>query len=384
MVFICCSGGGLRAAMWSLRVLQVADSVTNGKLFKSAQLICGASGGSIGSAYYRELYLRKLQKEKSGKNNVTGKNSSGFTSIYHDRYLDQISRDLLNPVALSIAVNDIFLSFRQFSDGKQSYKKDRAYEFEKQLNENTDHILDKTLGDYQKPEADALIPMLILNPTIVNDGRLLYISSQPVSYLTGKEIGFQNNNRIVSGVEFSRFFEFQDASETKFTSLLRMNATFPYVMPTVSLPCEPPLQVLDAGMRDNFGLQTTLKFLYTFRYWIAQNTSGVLVVEIRDTHKEKQVDKKNNISLLSSLITPLENFYKNFDRIQDYNQDELSQYASSWYPGKIEFVLFQLPKEKRQVSLSWHLTTREKQSIYNAIENGENQETLFRVKDTME
>jgi hypothetical protein len=64
MVFLCVSGGGKRAALWSFTAIQTADSLTGGKLFDNSILITGASGGLIGASYYRELKLR----EKTGLN----------------------------------------------------------------------------------------------------------------------------------------------------------------------------------------------------------------------------------------------------------------------------------------------------------------------------
>ena len=63
MVFLCVSGGGQRAALWTMNVLQYADSVTNGQLMKNTMLITGASGGLIGASYYRELYLRDFTEK---------------------------------------------------------------------------------------------------------------------------------------------------------------------------------------------------------------------------------------------------------------------------------------------------------------------------------
>ncbi len=45
MVFICSSGGGKRAALWTLAALQRADSLSGGKLMNQSILITGASGG---------------------------------------------------------------------------------------------------------------------------------------------------------------------------------------------------------------------------------------------------------------------------------------------------------------------------------------------------
>jgi len=60
MVLLCVSGGGQRAALWTTNALQRADSVLGGSLMKRTTLISGASGGMIGAAFYRELYLRSL------------------------------------------------------------------------------------------------------------------------------------------------------------------------------------------------------------------------------------------------------------------------------------------------------------------------------------
>ncbi len=149
-------------------------------------------------------------------------------------------------------------------DGNQ-YLKDRAYSFENKLEKNTNNAFDKRLSDYQLSEANSIIPMMVFSPSIVNDGRKLLISSQPISYLT------QNTrtdktlyNKLYDAIEYSRFFEQQAASQTLFSSVLRMSATFPYISPVVSLPSEPRIEIMDAGLRDNFGLETSLRFIKTF------------------------------------------------------------------------------------------------------------------------
>ncbi|HNP97084.1 MAG TPA: patatin-like phospholipase family protein, partial [Cyclobacteriaceae bacterium] len=58
MIFVTVSGGGKRAALWTMTALQTTDSLTNGKFFDNTALITGASGGLIGASYFRELKLR--------------------------------------------------------------------------------------------------------------------------------------------------------------------------------------------------------------------------------------------------------------------------------------------------------------------------------------
>jgi hypothetical protein len=78
-----------------------------------------------------------------------------------------------------------------------------------------------------------------------------------------------NSTGQPEAIEFQRFFRDQDADNLKLTSALRMNATFPYITPIVSLPSQPPMRVMDAGLRDNYGYRISrFAFLHTFRDWI--------------------------------------------------------------------------------------------------------------------
>ena len=117
MVFLNISGGGLRSALWSMVVLDHMDSITNYKMFKQTQLMTGASGGMIGGAYYRELFLRKAKGNKINMSSI--------------RYKNNISMDLLNPLAFGIATTDMLIRFQSYRDGNNSYKKDRGWFFEK-------------------------------------------------------------------------------------------------------------------------------------------------------------------------------------------------------------------------------------------------------------
>jgi hypothetical protein len=360
MIFINCSGGGLRASIWSFRLMQMADSLTNYRFSKSTQLISGASGGMIGAAYYRELYLqRRLGLLKSNNS---------------QKFIANIGKDLLNPIAFSITVSDLFFNIQKFKEGETYYAKDRAYAFEKQLNENTGFVLNKTLSAYREVEASGIIPMMIFSPTIVNDGRRLMMSPQDISYMTyhTSDSSFKFDNTI-DEVEFRSLFKNQGADNIHFTSVLRMNSTFPYILPAVSLPSDPEIHVMDAGIRDNTGLKTSLRFLYIFREWIEKNTSGVIFVDIRDSHKDRPIEKQPRKKFIENIITPLGNIYGNLLTIQDYNQDEAYEYAKSWYKGKFDFVKFELPTKEQDISLSWHLTTREKESIYNSVYLSENE-----------
>jgi hypothetical protein len=141
MIFICTSGGGQRAAVWTMRSLQTADSLLNGKLMQHTFLMTGASGGLVGASYYRELYL--LQQ------------SDTCINRYNWQYLHNISKDNLNSITFSLVVSDLFFKYQTFSYKGYNYYKDRGYAFERQLNQNTGGILDKSIMDYREPERQA-------------------------------------------------------------------------------------------------------------------------------------------------------------------------------------------------------------------------------------
>lgn len=370
LVLVNVSGGGLRASMWTFRVMQVCDSLLSNTFIESTNLISGASGGMIGAAYYRELYLRhRLGLEKKFRD---------------DSKLYNTSKDLLNPIIFSITVSDLFFNFQKFKEGNERHSKDRAYVFEKQLNSNVRNVFDKRLKDYKNAEREAIVPMMIFSPTIVNDGRRLLISPHNISYLN-HDISKPDFNFVsaVDGVEFRRLFKNQRADDIKFSSIIRMSATFPYILPAVSMPSTPTIQIMDAGMRDNTGLKTSLRYVYVFRKWIEENTSGVIMIDIRDSHKIRPVEPAPRKSLLENLVTPLGNIYGNLLTIQDYNMDEEYYYAKSWFNGKLDYITFELPTKEQEISLSWHLTTREKNSIYNTIGLESNKVALARLLEVM-
>ncbi|NJN42901.1 MAG: patatin-like phospholipase family protein, partial [Flammeovirgaceae bacterium] len=296
MIFLNVSGGGKRAALWALTVLQTVDEQTQGKFTENTMLITGASGGIIGASYYRELKLR----EKEGE----------AVNPYDPIHRKSISADNLNPLIFSFLANDIFVGFTKYEYGGFKYVRDRGYTFDEELNGITDKMMDKSISAYHDAEQESIIPMMILSPIITNDGRKLYIASQPVSYMNFEIAAFPEypSNKI-SGVDFHKLFEEHGSANLRFLSALRMSATFPYITPNTTLPTDPPIEIMDAGVSDNFGISNTLRFLYSFKDWIAENTGGVIIVSIRDSPKLGTISPKSGESIVDNLTQPISNVY---------------------------------------------------------------------------
>jgi hypothetical protein len=154
--------------------------------------------------------------------------------------------------------------------------KDRGYAFEEKLSRNTRGFLDKQIRDYAEEESEALIPLIFWNSVVTRDSRKMIISTQPVSFMMQ---GWQDTTRIPGmdpdAIDFGAFFKNQNPGGMRVLTALRMNATFPIVLPNVWLPSDPVIDVMDAGLRDNYGQETSLRFLDAFDDWIDANTSGV-------------------------------------------------------------------------------------------------------------
>jgi len=383
LVVIGSSGGGLRSALWNFHVLQIADSVSEGKLFKHTVLMAGASGGMVGASYYRELKYRALLKEE--------------INPYSTIYTQQIAKDLLNPIIFTLIVNDFFFIKQKFEYNGRKYSKERGYAFEQQLNVNTDGMLDKSIGEYKLAEQKGLIPMVLIAPSVVNNGRKLYISPQSFSFLATYEAG-----RLNGGIDFQRLFTGHSADSLRFLTALRMNATFPYISPNVYLPTEPAMEIMDAGLADNFGLSDSMDFLDAFKDWIEENTSGVIMISIRDTERIPEVKKQFRRSLIQKLSVPLSALSNNWSNQQDIRNEQklmMLQRSFSVPVERIEFQYLGIPtlmgnsaegsnerlfqEEVERASLSWHLTSREKESILNNIYHPRNQAALRRLQQIL-
>lgn len=365
LVVIGVSGGGSRASYWTFRSLQYIDSLTNGALFDNTVLLTGASGGMIGASYWRELHTA----HKLGKVN----------NPYLSQYQDNVGKDLLNAIIFSFAAVDLISPFSKISVAGFSYDKDRGYAMEQELISNTGGMMNRKISDYRNLEDSAIAPLLIVNGTIVNDGRKLMMAAQPVSYLCQPSYALKDTvHPAIDAVDFGTFFQKQNADSLHLTTALRMNATFPYVLPVVKLPSRPYMNVMDAGLRDNFGAEVITRYLYVMREWIAQNVDEVIYLEIRDTKEHEVFPSSEMNSLSSSIMGPAVVIQNKWEPFQSYTQGYIKDFIPYFLKSKLRIVTLQyIPDENaKAAALNFHLTTREKRDIYHSINNAENRRAV--------
>ena len=355
LVILCASGGGLTASLWATHLAQSLQDCSGGRLLESTALMTGASGGMLGLAYVREAYLRDSTLSRG-----------------NFRRLEDVSNDLLNPVAFSIVSNDIFLPFRRVRIGDQTYRRDRGYAFERAFNGNTYDLLNRPLAAYRAAETSARIPLLFVTPSIVEDGRRMLISPQPVSYMMappvtrrpGVPLGFDM-------VDFGRLFARQDADSLRLSSALRANASYPYVLPQVSLPTEPLIRLMDAGYRDNYGITSAVRFIHVFQDWIQEHTGGVVLVQI-SAFREQDIPDDGRRGVISGLFSPL-GVAGNILELQILDQEELlAGVFRDLGPGMFDLFRFNYqPREDDplRTSVSLHMTDFERSQVLRAFDD---------------
>jgi hypothetical protein len=157
--FVSSEGGGIRAAMWTVLVLNELDAATEGRLWPCTMAVSGVSGGSLGLATFAVHW-----RESHGRINGTG-------------LVEFLQGDFLAPVLGSMFGADLLqrvLPGRLFTDRGQALEGAWVSAFQKRLIENEgSHGLAMPLSEMAFDREGRALPALLLNTTIVDDGRRL-------------------------------------------------------------------------------------------------------------------------------------------------------------------------------------------------------------------
>ncbi len=363
------SGGGNRSATFTMNVLQRLDKISNGQLMKKAFLVTGASGGMFAATYFRELARIKAGQDSS-------------LNLQDPQWVDAISGDILNPLFSSFVARDLASPAQKFKVGDYEYVKDRGYAFEKKLSLNTKAVLDLQLRDLASDERAAKIPLILLSSVVTRDSRSMLISTQPISFLMRPPYDPARISAMdPDAIDFGAFFQKQNPMNLRLLTALRMNATFPYVLPNVWLPTNPVVDVMDAGFRDNFGEQTAIRFLNVFRDWVLRNTGGVVLIQIRDRKTGGWENPYESKDITEIFTKPLLLLQYNWYKMQEYNQDDLLSLTQNLMDSTFfKFTVQYVPKNVDEgAALNFHLTRQEKLDIANALNTPENQEVFRRI-----
>jgi Patatin-like phospholipase len=358
LVLIATSGGGIRAAVWTAVVLEglLAEIPGEGPgqkpgLLDHVRMISGASGGMVAAAMFVGDYPNIHQP---------GWNMS-----------DRLAKDSLTPAMDAMLFHDLPALFRW-----GQLKTDRGRVLEQAWYDNTRDSsgrspLEMTFENIHDDEKGGLRPSLVFSPMLAEDARRLLISNLDLNELTEAKCARLRPDDLnedpwmlsLSALELRRLFP--EALKMKLGTVARLNATFPFVTPGVSLPTKPPRRVIDAGYFDNFGVDVACMWLLQHHDEIVATTSGVVLIEIRayrngfmrrhiqDAKEEiEQPDgpgganryftpglsmkRREQASLfdgLAEVSTPFQGLVQNWSRGTLYRDDEFLEFAGRLFNG---------------------------------------------------
>ncbi len=360
IIVVTVSGGGSRSAYWTFRALQHLDSASGGKLWRHTVFLTGASGGTFGAAYWRAVH----EAADAGK----------LPDRYSADFQERIGRDLLNAVIFSFATIDLGAPFRQSTDGVR-YTRDRGHALEAELVRNSGGLLDRSFADLHTAESAARIPAMVISPTIVNDGRKLLMSPLPVAYLTRPAFSLADSfSPPIDAVDFGAFFAGQNPGALRLASALRINATFPYILPTVRMPSTPQMNLMDAGLRDNFGTETAVRYLQVFRGWMQEHCGEIILLQIRDTREHEVFPPTEQGTLPHQVTDPATVIQHKWEPFQSYTLGYLRDAATADAANRLRVVTLQyIPRvPQKSATLNFHLSAREKTDLYRSVDHPEN------------
>jgi hypothetical protein len=404
LVIVTVSGGGIRASVWTSVVLQKLEQTLGADFPYHIRLVTGASGGMVGASYYvTSLGSPTSEILKGGEAEF-----SALHGMKGSELVDRMAANQLDAVAGYMVFADLISPLNPFLQ-----RGDRGRTLEQTWIRWTGgeslSPLSRPLQDYAVDEYLGWRPSMVYTPMMVEDGRRLLISNLDLAFATRNVAGLliEPSSRMIerpafqgddldrtihdeddvlslSSVEFFRLFS--DSHDFRVTTAARMSASFPWVSPAISLPTSPPRRVVDAGYYDNYGVNLAALWLSKMRYWVEANTSGVVVIQIRDyvsqdARTEIDFDRLTVTSALDRMLwnagskvlspgveaisTPLLGISNARQWAMSFRNDEQVDLLDLLFDGEnsrdfFRTVVFECPVE---VSLNWQLSSREKEVL---------------------
>jgi hypothetical protein len=346
-------------------------------------------------------------------------------------FTERVARDALTPVAQRLLFADIPLAFLPRAGvGSRGVALERAW------SGNMGGALDVPFSRLAGGEAEGWRPSLVFTPMLVEDGRRLIVSNLYLPFLCqsdgpslspdhelppdesalpganptrpeatsrkvrrppgrprkaagakgppGREV--KRYRYSLSAVEF--FALFPDDGRFTLPTAARMSASFPWVSPAVDLPTTPRRRVVDAGYYDNTGVGAAVSWLYRHRDWLLGNTSGVVLIQVRDSAAESRRLYADAAGAgwrwsrgVEWLTGPLVGARSARESLTSFRNDEgLQRLADSFNAGgggRFTTVVFECREE---VALSWRLTRAEIDRVERNFEPAADPRTGERVE----
>lgn len=385
MIVVAVSGGANRSALWTAVVLAELEREFrtlpgSPELGHNVRVITGASGGMVGASYYAATL-----KREGGHGDLADAGAL-------ERFLLPTAGDHLTPIAQRALFVDLPMAWLPVEN---TYDRGRA--LEDSWARHQDGALKQSFRALAQGEAEGWRPSLILSPMLVEDGRLLLVSNLYLPFLTENRGSFLTPDEPPTGVapararrtrprakglepdgpgqyryslsalEFFNLFPHRDDFELG--TAVRMSATFPYASPAAELPTTPRRRVVDAGYYDNYGVGVASSWIYHYRELLLAQTSGVVLIQIRDqASDERRLYGSSGESDswlwrgVEWLTGPLVGAKSAMESVSSFRNDEQVQSLSDYFarqtddPDWFTTVVFDCREE---VAMNWYLSREE-------------------------
>ncbi|VTR98431.1 patatin-like phospholipase : Uncharacterized protein OS=Cystobacter violaceus Cb vi76 GN=Q664_48110 PE=4 SV=1: Patatin [Gemmata massiliana] len=387
LVVVAVSGGGIRAAVWTAVVLEGLEERFGGNenpnIRDHIRIFAGASGGMVGAAAY-------VGDFDAGPLPQGRRDDAGLLPFSR-----ALAADSLTPVVQTMILRDFTLStllpLRSDVDRGRTLEEAWDQNFKREEWRGGSPFAKKFVdlrGNKQQKTSEwgARRPALIFAPVMVEDSKRLFVSNLDLAPLTAP-----NGHRLDTakgagttplsrpGVEFFRLFP--KADNFKLGSAARMSATFPVVSPAVSLPVNPQRRVVDAGYFDNYGIDVLANWLLHHQKAVVDNTSGVLLIQIRAYPLEKDglgfpSQPQSPIDLIIGAVSaPLQAvltargsaaYHRNNELLAELHRvfNTGAQPKLCTHPDvRSDFFTTVTFEQQKDAALSWYLTAPQKKQV---------------------
>ena len=103
---------------------------------------------------------------------------------------------------------------------------------------------------------------------------------------------------------------------------------------------------MDAGIKDNFGQETSMRFIDNFEQWINENTGGVVILQIRDRMNDYWEKPLETGSISDIVVKPATMLQSNWHNFQDYTQADQYSYLMDSANYKLHRLTFMYGLER--------------------------------------
>jgi hypothetical protein len=242
--FVSSEGGGIRAAIWTAKVLSQLDLQTTGKFSRCVLAMSGVSGGSLGLA----SVVAAMQAEPA--------NVQRRSQLLNDF----LSKDFLTPILGSLFGNDLA---QRFFPGRLTIDRGETLEraWESAWRASTLAVLGQSQNQFELPyahlyQASLTLPLLFLNSTVVaSGGRFI---QQPFVCAKDFDLQFPGAKNSLDWLP----------NETPLSSVVHNSARFTFVSPAGTVRTRDKGgdvrllgQLVDGGYFENSGVTTLLDML---------------------------------------------------------------------------------------------------------------------------